>query len=196
MDEYWNKFTVVDESRMDLGGNLHHGDTKAILPLFWQYLIDRFAVGSMLDVGCGEGHALRCFSRSGVIAHGIDGLARNIQNSVYPFALHDLTETPYIYPCDLVHCVEVVEHVECGYIENVLKTMINAPIIVMTHGEPGQAGHHHVNLQPKEYWIERFNRLEYTLSIDNDLFKEMAGREVPGSYFSTNGLVFLKNRCK
>jgi hypothetical protein len=27
---------------------------------------------------------------------------------------------------------------------------------VITHGEPGQAGHHHVNCQDDAYWIEKF----------------------------------------
>jgi len=194
MDEYWKNFTVVDETRDDLGGNLRHGDTMAILPRFWRYLIDRFAVRTMLDVGCGEGHALRCFYRMGVIAHGIDGLKHNAENAVYPMTVHDITKSPYCYSCDLVHCVEVVEHIEDKFVDNVLQTMMNAPVVVMTHGEPGQAGYHHVNLQPKEYWIKKFETRGYTLSIDNELFREMAGREISGSYFSTNGLVFLKNR--
>ncbi|MFC1605778.1 methyltransferase domain-containing protein [Pseudomonadota bacterium] len=192
-EEYWNRFTITDKNRGDLGGNLRHGDTKAILPSFWRYLVERFAVRSVLDVGCGEGHALNVFHRLGVVAHGIDGLQQNVENATFPIALHDLSKSPYIYPCDMVYCVEVVEHIKIDFIDFLMSTLTNAPVVIMTHGVPGQLGYHHVNLQTSEYWIQKFHEHGYTLSIDNDHFKELASREVPGSYFSDTGLVFLKN---
>lgn len=191
MQDYWKAFTVVDNNRVDLGGNTRHGDSRSITPEFWGYLIDRFAIGSMLDVGCGEGHALQYFRRHGVIAHGIDGLYANLKAARHPFAIHDLTKSPYVYPCDLVHCVEVVEHIEEAYVDNLLTTLTNAPIVIMTHGVPGQPGYHHVNLQPAEYWIEHFAARGYHLAPDNEQLKALAEQHAPGCYFGATGLAFL-----
>src|SRR5271166_1318469 len=65
---------VSDQERPDLGGNYRYGDVSKFVPTLWRYLVDRFAVKSVLDVGCGEGHAVNFFHKLGVVAHGIDGL--------------------------------------------------------------------------------------------------------------------------
>jgi hypothetical protein len=50
-------------------------------PSLWRFLVERFGVRSVLDVGCGEGHAVLFFHRLGLFAHGIDGLLRNANHS-------------------------------------------------------------------------------------------------------------------
>jgi SAM-dependent methyltransferase len=182
----------VDTERPDLAGNYRRGDSRAITPKFWEYLVDRFAVRSVLDVGCGEGHALAAFRRMGVIAHGIEGSPINLRDARHPFAVHDLTQGPYVYPCDLVLCVEVVEHINAQHLNNVMLTLTNAPVVAMTHGLPGQHGYHHVNLQPAEYWIRQFEAFGYHFAPDNAWLRQMAEDEVPRCYFGSNGLVFIK----
>ncbi|WP_461429313.1 methyltransferase domain-containing protein [Gymnodinialimonas sp.] len=184
---------MVSDRQKDLGGNLRHGDGKTITPLLWQALIDRFAPKSMLDVGAGEGHAVAFFARRGVIAHGFDGLEDNVLNALYPIALHDLKRGPYIYPCDLVFCTEVVEHIAPKYLDNLLTTLSNAPVVVMTHGLPGQKGHHHVNLQTQDYWVGKFAQRGYRPSMDTQHFRDMARAERADSFFAETGLVFLKS---
>jgi len=188
----WRDFFVVDQSAHDLGGNLRHGDSKTITPALWQALIDRFAPRTMLDVGAGEAHAAAFFARRGIIAHGFDGLRRNIERAVHPIALHDLKAGPYTYPCDLVFCAEVVEHIAEEYLDHLMVTLTNAPVVVMTHAVPGQKGHHHVNLQPSEYWVEKFSMYGYRPTIEIDGLRDIARREDAGSFFAQSGLVFLK----
>lgn len=188
----WKDFFVVDEGARDLGGNLRHGDGKTITPALWKALIDRFAPRTMLDVGAGEAHAAAFFARRGIIAHGFDGLRRNIERAVHPIALHDLKSGPYIYPCDLVFCAEVVEHIAEEYLDHLMVTMTNAPVVVMTHALPGQKGHHHVNLQPPEYWVEKFGKYGYRPTIEIDVLRDIARRERADSFFAQSGLVFLK----
>lgn len=190
--QYWQAFTVVDEQRPDLGGNCRHGDSLSITPNLWRYLVERFAPYSMLDVGCGEGHALAAFQRLGVIAHGIDGLAQQHRSVRHPFAIHDLTQQAYRYPCDLVYCVEVVEHLQERYLANLMDTLCNAPVVVMTHAVPGQNGHHHVNLKPQSYWLEQFQQRGYFLAPDNEHFKAIAASDVVDAYFAQTGLVLIK----
>ena len=193
MKGHWKDFLVTEAETPDLGGNLRYGDGQTITPKFWQALIDRFAPRSMLDVGAGEGHAAAFFARRGVVAHGIDGLHQNVIRAQYPIARHDLKAGPYIFPCDLVYCVEVVEHVAADYLDNLIATMTNAPVIAMTHAVPGQSGHHHVNLQTAEYWAELFAERGYHPTIDIENLREIARQDRDDSYFATTGLVFLKS---
>lgn len=193
MHGYWKDFCVVDNNNPDLGGNLLHGDTQAITPALWRFLIDRFAPQSMLDIGAGEGLASSFFHRHGVIAHGFDGLEQNVRSAKHPIAKHDLKSGPYIFPCDLIHCVEVVEHIEEAFLDNLLTTFENAPVVVMTHALPGQKGHHHVNTQPEDYWVQKMLERGYVLSRDNEKFRAIARHENAESYFGQSGLIFLRS---
>ncbi|QRM35604.1 class I SAM-dependent methyltransferase [Microvirga sp. VF16] len=186
-----NTTTVVDPRRPDLGGNLRHGDLHTFSPRLWRYLVERFAVRSVLDVGCGEGHAVRFFQTLGVIAHGIDGLRVNVERAVTPIALHDITSGPYFMPVDLTWSCEVAEHIVEDKVDHYLDILCNGRIVAMTHGLPGQGGHHHVNLQPREYWIEKMSQRGYKLSPDNDVFIEVSKREETFNYFRKSGLVFV-----
>jgi len=191
---HWSDFLVVDADQKHLGGNLRHGDGQTITPVFWQALIDRYAPRSMLDVGAGEGHTAAFFARNNVIAHGIDGLVTNVARARHPIALHDLKSGPYIYPCDLVYCVEVVEHINEAFIDHLMGTLVNAPVVAMTHALPGQRGHHHVNTQPPDYWVAKFDALGYRPAIDIDHLRATARAERADSYFAQTGLVFLKSK--
>ena len=194
MNGHWKSFSVVDADTPDLGGNLRHGDGQTITPRLWQALIDRFAPRSMLDVGAGEGHAAAFFARHGVVAHGFDGLHQNVVQARYPIARHDLKMGPYVFPCDMVYCVEVVEHIAEEYLDNLLATLANAPIIAMTHAEPNQRGHHHVNLQTDDYWGEKLAGRGYQPAMDTDHLREIARQDRDDSYFAETGLVFLKSQ--
>lgn len=183
---------VVDQDRPDLGGNMRHGDIHTWAPVLWRYLVSRFAIQSMLDVGCGEGHAVLFFHKLGIRAHGIDGLHSNVTRAVTPIALHDLLSSPYVMPVDFVWSCEVAEHIAPEKIQNYIDTLINGRIIAMTHAVPGQGGHHHVNCQPKEYWIKLITDRGYVLSEDNDIFIEISQKEYTWNYFSRTGLVFVR----
>lgn len=193
MQGHWKDFLIRDETAGDLGGNLRHGDGQTVTPALWQALIDRYAPRVLLDAGAGEGHAAAFFARRGVHAHGFDGLPGNVARAVHPLALHDLKAGPYVYPCDLVLCVEVVEHVHPDHLEALLATLTNAPVIVMTHALPGQRGHHHVNLQPPDYWVGLLDARGYRPAIDIPHLRAIARAEREDSFFAQTGLVFLKS---
>ena len=61
----------------------------------------------------------------------------------------------------------------------------------MTHAQPEQhEGHHHVNCQTDEYWIEKMYKIGF--KIDRSL--TIQARLIAGhGYFLINGLVFVKS---
>jgi hypothetical protein len=184
---------VVDEMRPDLGGNIRHGDPRTFTPRVWRYLSERFAVRSMLDVGCGEGHTTQFFSRLGILAHGIDGLKTNVDRAVYPIALHDILSGPYYMPVDLTWSCEVAEHIDPSKVDHFLDTLANGQIVAMTHAVPGQGGHNHVNCQPSEYWIKRLVQRGYMFHQEFSSFvREIAAREDTPNHFTNSGLVFFR----
>ena len=74
-----------------------------------------------------------------------------------------------------------------------LAMLANAPIIVRTHGLPGQPGHHHVNNQPQEYWIENSNNATIGyLSTMTDLGLSPDG-EIPIAILRKAVLSFFEN---
>jgi SAM-dependent methyltransferase len=182
---------VIDSEHPDLAGNLRHGDTGGFTPQVWDWVVRRFAIRSMLDVGCGEGHAVDHFRRAGVIAHGIDGLEHNIRRAVTPIALHDLKVAPYVMPVDLVLCVEVVEHLKATYLANLLRTLCNGKVILMTHAVPGQEGYHHVDCQPADYWIGKLAELDYRFfDVETNYIRSVAANEGWWNHMTSTGLLF------
>jgi hypothetical protein len=183
---------VTDPARADLGGNLRHGDVNTFTPALWKFLIERYAVSSVLDVGCGEGHAVMQFRRFGVNAHGIDGLRANVARAVTPVALHDLLAGPYFMPVDLVWSCEVAEHILADKVDNFLDTLTNGRVVAMTHALPGQEGYHHVNCQPAEYWIELMAKRGYVITPETNLCRQIAAKEGYPTFFQKSGLVFIR----
>jgi hypothetical protein len=182
---------VTNQSRPDLGGNIHHGDHLTFCPNVWRYLIDRYAISSMLDVGCGEGHAVKFFRRQGIVAHGIDGLMQNVARAVTPISHHDLTVSNFYMPVDLVWSCEVAEHIKPEFVHNFINTLSNGKIVAFSHALPGQPGYHHVNCQPPEYWIQHMTDIGYGLTPDTPHIQQIARTDNPYNHFG-HGLVFQR----
>ncbi len=179
---------VRSEEREDLGGNLYHGDPDCFSFAIIDYVVNRFAVRSALDLGAGRGFA----SAYMVKAHGIpvvavDGLEKNALDAVYPVLRHDITQAPVCCRVDLVYCSEVVEHIDRRHLDKLLGSLACGRIVLMTHGLPGQGGHHHVNNQPSEYWVMALKKKNFSLLQADTLAVRRLGK---GTYFENSGLVF------
>lgn len=184
---------IIDKSNSHVGGNISVGDPHSYSPAVWQYLIGRFALRSVLDVGAGLGHAGMWFHRAGIPTVGIDGLKFNCANAVYPLVHADLSKTSVYCPVDLVLCVEMVEHLEEQYIDNLLDTLCNGKIIVMTNALPGQGGYHHVNEKPTQYWIDHLSKRNCSVSKDDtEKVKNLAQAE-GAFHLARTGMVLINN---
>jgi hypothetical protein len=106
--------------------------------------------------------------------------------------LHDLTDGPFEHaPVDFVNCIEVVEHVKEEYVDNLMKSLTLGQYVLLTHARPGQVGYHHVNCQPREYWVEKFDNYGYKLSEeDTAAIREMTRSS--GWHVHRSGLVFIR----
>jgi SAM-dependent methyltransferase len=184
-----NKY-LIDETKPHLGGNFADGDPCTWCPSSWDYVIKQFNIKSVLDVGSGRGWAAKWFSVKGLKVFAIDGLAENVNSAVYPTTLIDLTERSYNNLVDFVNCIEVVEHIEEKYIDNLLTTLCQGRLVLMTHAVPGQKGWHHVNCQPSEYWIKHMQNRGYRL-LENEtkLIRELAHKD-GGKHIARNGMLF------
>jgi SAM-dependent methyltransferase len=181
---------VVDNLNPHLGGNLEGGDASTWCPTAWSFIIEKFNIKSVMDVGAGLGHAAKWFNDRGLKTTAIEGLEYNVSNAVYPSILHDLTTGPFIRSVDLVNCIEVVEHIEEKYIDNLLTTLCQGNYLLMTHAVPGQDGWHHVNCQPKEYWVNHLNKNGFRLLNEESSNIQKLAKQDGGKHIWRTGLLF------
>lgn len=185
---------VIDQERPHLGGYLKNGDPATFYPELWIWLKSAFSLASVLDIGCGEGHALKFFRDMGCQVLGYDGIPQPDLDILE----WDFTEgaPPKIGLFDMVWCCEFVEHVEEEDAPNFLETFKWARWVVMTHGMPGQPGHHHVNNQTASYWKGALAVVgfRYDQYLTGQARMRAALNQHPSNHFVRSGLVFQKYR--
>jgi len=171
-----------------------HGDSWTWYPLLWRWLIEDLGVRSMLDVGCGEGHAARFFRDAGCGVLGVDGslLARGESVLHGEHRSHDFEDGPFVpdRTFDLAWSCEFVEHVEERFVHNFLATFAAShKYLLMTYARPNQKGWHHVNCRTERYWTEKLQRLGFDVAPDlTQTARKLAG----GGHFHTRGLVLVR----
>jgi len=72
---------VTDPNTPYLGGNIKEGDPYTFCPRVWTYVIERFCIRSVLDLGSGIGNAADWFFKKGLRTVAVDGLQSNIAES-------------------------------------------------------------------------------------------------------------------
>lgn len=190
-------FYNTSENSPHLGGNIVGGDPCTWTPTLWSWLIKKFNIKTVVDIGCGEGHTVKYFIDNGCSAYGLEGLSENLKNSVAPMIQWDITQGHLkASKVDLVWCCELVEHIDAKYIHCLMNTLTVGTIVAMTHALPGQEGYHHVNCQPASYWIKLmdaygFDYLEAD-TIEARTYALPENRNFKLSWFSVSGLIFKR----
>lgn len=181
-------FKVIDDGH--LGGFVEGGDGGSYTPKLWDALIADYNLKSVVDVGCGEGHSAKYFTKKGMEVLAIDGSQKVLATAVYnPIIIHDYYTGPYtpdrIY--DLGWSCEFLEHVDEEYIPNFMATLKKTKVAAVTHAIPDQGGYHHVNEKGDAYWIGQFKK--YGFEYDHDASLKYRAMK-KGAYFPISGMIF------
>lgn len=177
----------MENENSHLGGhsNITHVDIGAL-----GYIKKTLKIESMIDVGCGKMGMFPIACGFKIKYTGIDG-DPNL-NHKSNFVSHDYKNGPCVLDqkYDLGWSVEFVEHVDQQYLNNFMDSFKRCKYVCITHALPGKVGHHHVNCQPSEYWINVFadNGFEYSEAHTKEI---KANSSMKREFMCKTGMLFI-----
>jgi SAM-dependent methyltransferase len=131
---------------------------------------------SVIDLGCGSGGLMLALTRLGIDCVGFDSSSAALERCRRRgLTVHRLDIQGDAFPeerAELAISTEVAEHVPelaADRFVDLLTTL--APAVLMTAAPPGSSGKDHVNEQPNEYWIEKFEASG--LGFDRDVAERL-----------------------
>lgn len=128
--------------------------TKLMLEIFGK-------IDSVIDFGCGRGVWLAEFRKAGVnTVFGLDfgvGATSRLAIAQEQYRSANLGAPVQVIPHDLCISLEVAEHIALNHAENFIDNLTqSARKILFSAAVPDQMGHHHINEQAPQFWIEKF----------------------------------------
>lgn len=174
-----------------LGG--HMNITNLDVPVF-EWLIGNCHIKNMIDIGCGPGGMKALAENFQVDWVGIDGDASIISNS-YNTRCHDFSTgiLDIDKTFDLAWSVEFLEHVQEKFIPNFMPIFSKSKYVLITAALPGTPGHHHVNCQTNDYWIEIFLNHGFKFQEKETLHLRSVSK-MRKDFFKKSGMFFAKDR--
>jgi SAM-dependent methyltransferase len=135
---------------------------RRVLPL----LLNGMSIGSVLDVGCGQGAWLSVWQKLGVEVAGIDGSyvdKKHLLIGESAFSAHDLSHSFALgRRFELVQSLEVAEHLPAQSAAEFVASLVRHGDVVLFSAAPrGQGGHDHINEQNYDYWRAHFANHDY-----------------------------------
>ncbi|MBU2101845.1 MAG: class I SAM-dependent methyltransferase, partial [Candidatus Omnitrophica bacterium] len=167
---------------------------------FCELVLKTFHPQSVIDFGCGTADLLHSFEKKGLEILGIDGSRANYNHCYIKkenFLLFDIrNKLTGKKKFDLCISLEVAEHIEEKYSRILISNLVqHSSVVLFTAAPPGQVGPDHINLQPYEWWIKRFEAVNFRLDtiVTEHLKQEMV--KIPGvqNYYIRNLFVFKLN---
>lgn len=175
---YWSTYAGVGYERTDVWQK--HFAAVA------DRIIAEIAPESVLDVGCAMGYLVGALRTRGVEAYGIDisdYALEHVPDDLKPFCQRQSILEPLPRQYDLIVCIEVLEHLTAEEGEVALENICMHTHDVLFSSTPTDfADATHANVQPPEYWVERFARRDFFHDVDFD-----------ATFTSTWGLRLRKN---
>ena len=139
-------------------------------------ILKDFSPKSVVDVGCGTGALLFELKQKGCSTYGLeyaDAAIRFCRSRGLTVTKLDLENDDFVpeKKFDVAISTEVAEHLPESVADRYLRLLSSlSDQVVFTAAPPGQGGEDHVNEQPPEYWIAKFN----ALGFQHD--RELSGR--------------------
>lgn len=191
----------VDQKRKIYGGagdKKHLGgfttfDGMGVSPATWKFMIERYGVKSLLDVGCGRGISTLWFLKHGVDILCAEGSHDAVTKSLLPdpanqIVEHDFSRGPW-WPektYDAVWSVEFLEHVNRQYHFNYITAFRKCALLFVTSSRNG--GWHHTEVHMDDWWIRKYESYGFQYSKElTDEIRKVAAQERQKGELSPNG---------
>lgn len=154
-----------------------------------------FEITTVLDVGCGRGAWLAEWKKVNKVIFGVDGAYVDVQNLLIPtenFAHQDISQSFSLNSrFDLVQCLEVAEHLKAEDSDTLVENLVkHGDVILFSAAIPGQGGEFHVNEQPLNYWVEKFEKQGY--ECFDFIRSKIANEKMIEPWYRFNTLLFVK----
>lgn len=163
----------------------------------WPMVLDLAPIGSVVDVGCGNGSWLRAVQAHGVSdVLGIDGpwiKQENLKIDPAHFCRMPLEEPIQVHRrFDLAVSMEVAEHLSPERASSFVRDLTDlAPLVLFSAAIPGQGGVNHINEQWPSYWADFFAARGYR-AIDSLRPRLLSSGDVTW-WYAQNVLLFASN---
>jgi SAM-dependent methyltransferase len=161
----------------------------------------KYSPDSIVDFGCAIGQHLELFHKEGKEVAGLEGNPDALEYALVPKSKIKIIDLRDVYKpsqkFDLAICIEVAEHIAEKHANKLVNSLSKAADkIVFTAATPGQGGTHHVNEQPRDYWISKFESVGFRYQ-KNEV--ELLRRELSSmnrSNVPKNMFVFQRRDCQ
>lgn len=140
------------------------------------WYIDEYKPNSIIDFGCGIASYLESGYKKGIkklkgIDIGGEYAKKYTPEYLMPYIEYkDCTESIKSEKYDCVISFETAEHIEPNgtttFIKNISNALKIGGRILFTAAPPGQEGCGHINMHPKEFWLQEFSSLGNTLDTE------------------------------
>jgi 2-polyprenyl-3-methyl-5-hydroxy-6-metoxy-1,4-benzoquinol methylase len=172
---YVDSWEWVDKYTEGYYSEISGGSTRSRDAIF-KILQKHHSFKSVIDVGCGIGEWGIGIEQFGVTNYrGVDYRVPKKKLLINPdqYAEYDLrTSKPFPFDgkFELVICVEVAEHLEERYADQIVKTLTSlGKTILFSAAIPNQGGKGHVNEQWQDYWAAKFRQYDYHPEVIEDI---------------------------
>lgn len=163
------------------------------------YLINIFHPESVADVGCGLGTFLNVFIKNNVTdVSGIDGKWVDKSKLFIPeeyFTEKDLEQKFTVNrKFDLVLCLEVAEHLSELFADVLIENLVAlGDIIIFSAAIKNQGGQNHINEQPANYWMGKFEQYDFTFY---DVFRNVFWNNPSVEWWYKQNMFLVAKRSK
>ncbi len=156
------------------------------------------------DIGCGNGYVIRnLYKNNKKKVWGVDG-SKNfvdfVDKDILSFVERvDLTEKQKLSDADVSICLEVAEHIENKFSDTLVENIVSTKpkTIMFTAAVPGQEGTNHINLQPHEFWLKKFENKGYYLNRAlSNKFRYDLNDELKATRWYLDNMMILEKKDK